>query len=620
MRCKLVLLFFSIFCIAKSKAQLEIKFNNNEVSYATCKIEFSLQNTTILNNSSLLNIKKEDWKPLTKNKPKISYSPQTTWLKINLDDIKNYGAFDYVNINNPHINFLKCWILKKDTIIKSFDVTGDNLPFANKPMATSNFVFNLNSNTYNNCYLIIAADKRYTKLDLPVIFCTQNYFASKSAQSNILYGIAIGFCMLLLLFNFYLLITIRKNFYAWYSIYLALICFYFYINSGLFYQYNIPNNPVWNDILRPLIFCFIELPLALFFIDLLNIKFKFKKLYFLNKAIVSFYALVYVIALISLLANSFELHGFLLKFSGYILFPYLFFYLFQSLFFIKQKVVFAKFYFLSFIFFLVFTSIYSLAQKEIIVSNSFTNYSNYWAIISETIIATALLVWQYKFYRDEALQLQQKNNKLQHEVYKETVAWQEKELLRLSSILHDTVGANLGFLRLETDNMPLTIDGRNYIADYITRIGNEVRSMSHTFSPFVLKNKGLFESINEVIKNINNNTSINLQFEWLGEKEIILLSYQGIVYQIVQELLQNMLKHSQATTAFLQIITEENIVNIYVEDDGIGFIQNKTTQGIGLKNIENLMKLLHGNFIIKTNHGEGTNISIEFKMKSYENI
>jgi signal transduction histidine kinase len=283
-------------------------------------------------------------------------------------------------------------------------------------------------------------------------------------------------------------------------------------------------------------------------------------------------------------------------------------------------VVFAKFYFLSFIFFLVFTSIYSLAQKEIIVSNSFTNYSNYWAIISETIIATALLVWQYKFYRDEALQLQQKNNKLQHEVYKETVAWQEKELLRLSSILHDTVGANLGFLRLETDNMPLTIDGRNYIADYITRIGNEVRSMSHTFSPFVLKNKGLFESINEVIKNINNNTSINLQFEWLGEKEIILLSYQGIVYQIVQELLQNMLKHSQATTAFLQIITEENIVNIYVEDDGIGFIQNKTTQGIGLKNIENLMKLLHGNFIIKTNHGEGTNISIEFKMKSYENI
>ena len=72
--------------------------------------------------------------------------------------------------------------------------------------------------------------------------------------------------------------------------------------------------------------------------------------------------------------------------------------------------------------------------------------------------------------------------------------------------------------------------------------------------------------------------------------------------------------------SIMRIKKKDGFLIISVEDDGIGFIQNKTTQGIGLKNIENLVNLLHGNFIIKTNPGEGTSISIEFKMKSYENI
>ncbi len=607
-------------CI-NTNAQLFVKYNDVEINYAEGQIKYAFLQNATFNDSTLKSIQPKAWKILTNNKIPISYKAYTTWIKIPLSSINKYGVVDYVDINNPHINYLKCWIVRNDSIIKTFTLTGDNTKHNTRQLPTTSFLFPINSTDYIGCEVIIAADKRFTKLDLPIIFSAQSYYIQQSTQYTLYFGITIGFCVLLLLFNVYLFTTLHKIFYVWYCLYLLLVAIYICADSGLFFEYFTPNKPFLNDALRPAIFCFIELPLLLFFIDLLEIKNRFPKLYFLNKVAILIYLTAFIIALFSLNSGGYERQGLLLKLSSFIVLPFLMLALAESLFFVYKKIPFSIFSLLSFTLFSLFLTVFSLHQNELIATNFITKYANFFALFCEAFLATFLLVYQYKYYRDQALLLQQENIEILEEIFKETAAWQEKEMQRISSLLHDTVGANLGFLRLETDNMTLTNEGRNNIAEHITRIGNEVRNMSHSFSPIILQDKGLYNAIDDMVKLIKNNSAIEFQFEWLGEKQNVSLQYQIIIYRIVQELVQNMLKHSKAQNAFLQIIIEEKLVSIYVEDDGIGMITNKqNTAGIGLKSIETLVNLLKGSCRIKSSETEGFSISIEFNQPKHEKI
>jgi signal transduction histidine kinase len=84
--------------------------------------------------------------------------------------------------------------------------------------------------------------------------------------------------------------------------------------------------------------------------------------------------------------------------------------------------------------------------------------------------------------------------------------------------------------------------------------------------------------------------------------------------------MQNMLKHSEAKNAFLQIIIQQKLVSIYVEDDGIGMIANTENTGVGLKSIETLIQVLKGNCRIESNEKDGFSISIEFNQYENESI
>jgi signal transduction histidine kinase len=604
--------FLLLITSTKSIAQLQIICNNQEIVYANSAIQYDFTSDNDFSTKALLKIQKNGWKNLESKKIPLSHNPECIWLKIPVDSILGYGNFDYLNINNPHINFLKCWIIKGDSIVKEFALTGDHLNFNSRPLPTFSYVFPVNAKSLEHCNIIIASDKRYTKLELPISFSTIQHYLDKNQQSKLFVGIFIGIILLLFFINTYLFFLVREKLYLWYSFYLFLLLLYIPIENGILFKYIYPTFPEINDYIRPGTLVLSIVPLAYFFNELLRIKYNLPKAYRINQLMLGSFIGIYILAMITSSLENYKLQGFWMTLATILMPCILITILLEAIYLLKKKIPFAAFAVASFGGFLFFGVITSLEQNEIIAQTNFTVNAIYIAFVFEMFVIIVALIWRFKYYKENSEKLLKENIEQQQRIFEETAAWQEKEMLRMSSLLHDTVGANLGFLRLETDNMPLTEESRNKIADHITRIGNEVRSMSHSFSPITLQDKGVFGAIDDIVKTIKNNSSINLQFEWIGEKEKIELQYQIIIYRIVQEILQNLLKHSKATIAFLQIIMEETLVSIYAEDDGVGMTTNEMNNGVGLKSIENLVQLLKGMYQLQSNKEEGFNISIEF--------
>ena len=602
------------------QAQLQIRHNGKEIKYIGDEIEYAFTQNNNFNDTALLNIKKSEWKNLVNNKIIVSNIPNCVWLKIPINNILKYGSFNFVDINNPHINYLRCWIVDKDSIIQSFRLTGDNQTFNTRPLTTSTFVFPVLADNYKNCSFIIATDKRYTKLDLPIFFSSENYYIQRAETKKLVIGIFLGLGFFLLLFNFYLLVSIKQKLYLWYSLYLLLVIGYVCTDMGLLFKYVYPNAPYINDIIRPSTFALSFIPLLLFFNQLLSIPILQPKLYTFNKGLLLFYFSLFIIAIASAAFGSYKLQQTWLYINRIITPLVLIIVLAEAIYCFIKKIRFAFFAVLSFFSLVLFFSIYSFHQNGLIVQNNFTGFSHYLGLAFEAFIIAFSLAWRYKLYKEDSERLLKENLEQQENIFKETAAWQEKEMLRMSSLLHDTIGANLGFLRLETDNMNLSEEGRNKIAEHITRIGNEVRNMSHSFSPLVLQDKGLYAAINEMVQTIKTNSSINLQHEWLGELQKLNLQYEIIIHRIVQEILQNLLKHSKAKNAFLQILIERKFISIYAEDDGVGIGNNENLNGVGLKSIEKLIQLLKGTYRVQSSTQDGFSISIEFNQQSNEKI
>jgi signal transduction histidine kinase len=153
----------------------------------------------------------------------------------------------------------------------------------------------------------------------------------------------------------------------------------------------------------------------------------------------------------------------------------------------------------------------------------------------------------------------------------------------------------------------------------IIQLSKEVRSYSHEFSPLLFQRKGLLQSLEELVEKIHQDQHLEIQFEKLGSLQHVPYRYELLVYTMVQELLQNILKHAMAKKAILQIILEPDSISIYVEDDGIGFLKTEMEPGLGYTQIHQLITFLRGNIQMNTSPQKGVIVSIEIPIKHHEN-
>ena len=594
-------------------AQLSLHYEQTEIDYSRAGIRYSLQSGSDFSNNALRTLQAQDWKPLQNKKLNISHIPYAVWLKIPLAGLKEMGSFELLQIDNPHINVLQAWILSGDSIKKKFTITGDHYPFENKALPGTGFVFDISSSLFGKDTLVLAIDKRSSKLSAPLVFCRVAFHAEYASTQLIRYGLFLGVLVVLLSMILYMYLIGKERVYLWYIVYLIIIMAYISTDSGFAFKYVYPQLPQINDLIRPFLFSASLFPLLLFFNDLLQIKKILPHVLRFNNKILSLYGSVFLIALATSIPGDSAIQKLWLTITA-ILAPIFYCILFfEAIYCVKKGIRFSWFMLLSFGNFTPLITIFLLAQNDMIAQNSFTGNAHYWALFLDAAIVAASLLWRIKIYKQEAEALDKKLITQKEQLFQQAADWQKQSMEVFSGLLHDSVGANLGLLRLKTDNMPLNEKGREEISSSIGQLAEEVRFMSHHYSPLRLQQKGLQAALQELTESLKREAKIEVQYEWIGASTGLSFQYEIIVYRFIQELFQNTLKHAQATELFLQVLVNESILSIYVEDNGIGCDASEIfNKGIGLKTIQEQVALLQGKLLLNTSKGEGFNATIEF--------
>lgn len=198
---------------------------------------------------------------------------------------------------------------------------------------------------------------------------------------------------------------------------------------------------------------------------------------------------------------------------------------------------------------------------------------------------------------------------------------EEKERKRIAQELHDSLGsllssAQMQLRKLEERDIDRSDSGFYKKASFMLQdAAREVRRISHDMMPEALVNLGLQASIEDLMLQISNDTGLDAQYYFSGIKEEgIPEKIKMAFFRIVQELSQNAIKHSDAEHFIVQVTQSEKSISLVVEDDGKGFDPVATrgsSHGIGIKNIENRVKVLDGKLEISSRPGGPTIFEIE---------
>jgi two-component system, NarL family, sensor kinase len=202
---------------------------------------------------------------------------------------------------------------------------------------------------------------------------------------------------------------------------------------------------------------------------------------------------------------------------------------------------------------------------------------------------------------------------------------QEEERGRLAKDLHDGLGGLLSGVKFSLinmrDNLVITPENMAVFERSLVMIDTsirELRRVAHSMMPEMLLKFGLDEALKEYCNSINATGLISIKYLSFGMETRLDEPMEIIIYRIVQELLNNSLKHAHATTAFVQLVKEEDRLSVVVEDNGQGFDTAILDEGrgAGWTNIRSRVDYLKGQMEVHADAAKGTSVYIEFNLKS----
>jgi two-component system, NarL family, sensor kinase len=247
------------------------------------------------------------------------------------------------------------------------------------------------------------------------------------------------------------------------------------------------------------------------------------------------------------------------------------------------------------------------------------------ASVGMLILAVSIILFVV-FYQKRMIQEQMKRQAMQYEFQQKMLQAelesQETERRRLSEDLHDSIGGMLSTIRVGISTMarllpdPQSIDQtKKMLDDTIT----SVRRISRDLMPSTLEKFGLVQALTELCERFQATSAIKIRFNEEGKVGELDKNRSLMIFRIVQELLNNAIKHSKADEIQVTLYFADKL-SVIVQDNGVGFDahaiinDSQSGKGLGLFNIENRARLLGGKISYSNVKPTGSKTSVSIPL------
>ncbi|MGH2553636.1 MAG: sensor histidine kinase [Chitinophagaceae bacterium] len=197
---------------------------------------------------------------------------------------------------------------------------------------------------------------------------------------------------------------------------------------------------------------------------------------------------------------------------------------------------------------------------------------------------------------------------------------QEETFTYISRELHDNIGQSLSMAKLNLHSLDLPADDPKVevIDDILERSIAELRSLSHSLDADRIRINGWTNEVERLLLILQKTGKFKINFT--AEEELPELGKEKpiILFRIIQEIMNNIIKHARAHEIFFSALQKNNGINIEIKDDGVGFDMNKTMYGSGLNNLRSRAKMINAAIQIDSHPGKGTQILISINDEAHE--
>ncbi|CAH0994529.1 hypothetical protein EMA8858_00639 [Emticicia aquatica] len=203
---------------------------------------------------------------------------------------------------------------------------------------------------------------------------------------------------------------------------------------------------------------------------------------------------------------------------------------------------------------------------------------------------------------------------------------QDEERSRLAKDLHDGLGGILSSVKYSFLTMKQSFILQEEHALAFEKSMNlldsslaELRRVSHNMMPESLVKLGIQDALRDYIHTISENISIKFTYQSFGLDTVLLENiYKTTIFRVIQELTTNVIRHSKATEAMVQVMIENNQINITIEDNGIGFDPKEVnkSKSMGILNLYHRIEYLKGKVDLQTKTNEGCSYYIEIPIQN----
>lgn len=232
----------------------------------------------------------------------------------------------------------------------------------------------------------------------------------------------------------------------------------------------------------------------------------------------------------------------------------------------------------------------------------------------EVILLTIIFIYDYRNKNLDRNRLLEELLLAERRTASAILNTQEQERKRIAEDLHDELGSSLAALKLQVQKTNMEKQPLEAIIRVIDKASADTRNISHNLMPPEFEHTNLENLLMNYYSKLNAESGIRFHFQVSGKPFQFIKEVKLIIYRVLMELTGNILKHSHAAEATIQLIYYPGYLEIMTEDNGRG-MRLQPGDGIGLKNIQSRVNYLGGTIKIDSGQG-GTTIIIQIPFKS----